>query len=360
MSEGSSASLRDCPEEVLAPERRRASVVVHHFGPDPLEVGGMGSVIRVLVEHNLGAARAQGHPTWRQSSRVASARLTARGIRTLLDTPRRHIVHVHLSERGSFVREGALLALAARRRMATVASIHGAEFLDFASEWPRLAASVLRPARVITCLDEQVLACVRELVPSGVAELLPNPVEMDELAPSAADTAEIVLFAGEIGLRKGADVLARAWREVARERPRARCVMAGPAGDFEVPAIERLTLCGAVDARRMLELRRRARVVVLPSRAEGMPMVLTEAMSAGRPFVSTPVGGIPDLARSGGLLVPVGDEIALAESLTRLLADPHLARQIGERGRSFCRATRSVRALDRRIERMYELASAAA
>jgi glycosyltransferase involved in cell wall biosynthesis len=82
-------------------------------------------------------------------------------------------------------------------------------------------------------------------------------------------------------------------------------------------------------------------------------MILTEAMSLGRPFVSTPVGGISELSNEGGLLVPVGDEIGLADRLTNLLADPGLARGIGERGRQFCLETRSVDVIDPRLRKLY-------
>jgi glycosyltransferase involved in cell wall biosynthesis len=108
----------------------------------------------------------------------------------------------------------------------------------------------------------------------------------------------------------------------------------------------------------MQKILRHARVVALPARAEGMPMVLTEAMSLGRPFVSTPVGAIPELADAGGMLVPVGDEHALADRLTELLADPGLARRIGERGRRFCLQTRSTEVIDARLRELYAAATA--
>ena len=87
-------------------------------------------------------------------------------------------------------------------------------------------------------------------------------------------------------------------------------------------------------------------------------MVLTEAMSLARPFVSTPVGGIPELATEGGVLVPVGDENALADRLTELLSDPDLARTIGERGRRFCLETRGVDVIDARLRKLYSAAAA--
>ena len=109
----------------------------------------------------------------------------------------------------------------------------------------------------------------------------------------------------------------------------------------------------------MNELLRDARVIALPSRAEGMPIVLAEAMSVGRPVVSTPVGGIHELAADGGMFAEVGDAAGLADRLMALLSDSALARRIGERGRRFCLQTRSVEALDARWLALYARASEA-
>lgn len=337
-----------------AASRRRA---VHHFGPDPAYVGGIGSVIRVLGEHRTGGATVETHPTWRPDARLASIRLTSTAARRILALGRSDVVHAHLAENGSFVREGAIVVLARLLGKTTVATIHGADFLPFARRRPRLASGVLRCAHLVTCLDRDVLHLVREMAPDAIAELLPNPVAMDDDSPAADETAEVVLFAGEIGTRKGADVLWRAWRLVAEARPHARCIMVGPVNDFIVPSAERLEVRDPVDAQAMKRLLRTARVVTLPSRSEGMPMILTEAMSAGRPFVSTPVGGIPELAGEGGILVDVGDEVELAARLCELLASRELARRIGERGRRFCRETRGVEVIGARLAELYSAAT---
>ncbi len=326
---------------------------IHHFGPDPAYVGGMGSVIRLLAEQQVGGGAVVSHPTYRPDARLASLPLAARAALKISLLRRAAVVHVHLAENGSFVREGALVILARLLGKVTVVTIHGSEFLPFARRYPWLARSVLRRAQLITCLDQDVVEMVRGIAPQALTALVPNPVQMDSGSGGADETDEIVLFAGEIGLRKGADVLCRAWRVVAESRPQARCIMVGPVRDFVVPEVERLEVRPAVDATAVRELIRSARVVVLPSRAEGMPMTLTEAMSAGRPFVGTPVGGIPELARQGGVLVPVEDHVGLAQHLIDFLADPRLARELGEKGREFCAATRSVDIIDVRLRELY-------
>lgn len=330
---------------------------VYHFGPDPTTIGGMASAIRVLTKHSVGAEVVTCHPTWRPRSPLASTRLAAQAAGAILCAPAGEVAHIHLSERGSFLREGALVTLARRHGLVTVATIHGAAFAPFARRHPGLAARILQRAHAVSCLEEEALAIVQHSAPHTHSEIVPNPVFVDGNAPPADSTDELVVFAGEIGLRKGADVLCRAWRLVAQRRPRARCMMVGPVADFRPRDAERLEVCPAANPLQMAELLRRARVVALPSRAEGMPMVLAEAMSVGRPFVSTPVGAIPEMAHEGGMLVAVGDATALAERLIELLADPALARELGERGRRFCLQTRSIDAIDARLRRLYALAS---
>jgi glycosyltransferase involved in cell wall biosynthesis len=332
-------------------------LIVHHFGPDSTTVGGIATVIRVSNEHQVGGDFVDAHSTWLPRSPLVTAWRTVASTRTLLQIPAGQVAHVHLSERGSFVREGSLVALAHRHGLVTVVTIHAAEFFPFANRYRSLVSAVLRRADFIICMDQEVLDFVRLNAPDVLSKLIPNPVFVDDEPFPADRTGELVVFAGEIGLRKGADVLYRAWRLVAQRRPKARCLMVGPVTDFTPSSSERLELRAAVEPREMLEILRSARVIALPSRAEGMPMVLTEAMSVGRPFVSTPVGGIPELASAGGLLVPIGDELTLADRLTELLADPGLARRIGERGRRFCSETRGVEVIDARLRRLYSAAA---
>ncbi|MET7463947.1 glycosyltransferase family 4 protein [Nonomuraea sp. NPDC005501] len=68
-----------------------------------------------------------------------------------------------------------------------------------------------------------------------------------------------------------------------------------------------------------------ATVVVWPSRWEGLPLSLSEALMAGRPVVATAVGGIPGLLAGAGRLVPYGDAGAMRAAVRELVADPAAA-----------------------------------
>jgi glycosyltransferase involved in cell wall biosynthesis len=76
-------------------------------------------------------------------------------------------------------------------------------------------------------------------------------------------------------------------------------------------------------------------IFVLPSLNEGIPMALLEAMTLARPAVAAAVGGIPEVIqdRCNGLLVPAGDDVALAEACIELSRDAQLAQALGREAR---------------------------
>jgi glycosyltransferase involved in cell wall biosynthesis len=96
-------------------------------------------------------------------------------------------------------------------------------------------------------------------------------------------------------------------------------------------------------------------VAVLCSHAEGMSNAVLEAMAAGRPVVATDVGANGHLLRGGelGVLVPPGDEAALAGAIRRLLDEPARAARLGEQSRRHVQTHYSRDAMRRRFEDFY-------
>jgi len=343
------------PGALRARFRRRPktdTIVVHHFGPYLGEVGGMASVIRTLSGDHVGADVTYVHSTWSAQSRLRTLYWTIGSAFAIARLPRTAIVHLHMAEGGSFVREGGLAVLAGLRRLATVVTLHGADFDASAAQHPWLIRRVLRACGAVTCLDRRQVPRIEDLAPKPHVSHVPNPVAIRRDVPDASTTEPIVLFAGEIGTRKGADVLSEAWRSVRAVIPTARCILVGPSTALELEPQDGLEIRPSASQAEIAELVQRCRCVALPSRAEALPMILLEAMASARPFVSTPVGGIPSLG-DGGLLVPVGDANALAGALISLLEDPDAARDLGLAGQSYCEEAQSIRVIDARLRDIY-------
>ena len=97
-------------------------------------------------------------------------------------------------------------------------------------------------------------------------------------------------------------------------------------------------------------------VSVLCSLNEGFPNSVIEALAAARPVVSTPVGGVTDVVTDGvtGILVPLGDPAALAETLRTLEADPLLCTRLGEAGREAVRINFHEEIVIEKLSLLYE------
>lgn len=329
------------------------TIKVIHVGPHPLTVGGTQSVIRTIAEFGIGADEISIKPTWNESRLLANLQLVRRAAGSILRADSDTIIHVHMANGGAYLRDGPLIALARRRGLRVAVSIHGFDFPEFSDAHPRFVRAILAHAHGILCLSEEAKEALRRLRIDAKIRRLNNPVAIDDASPAALDTQPVALFAGTIGKRKGADVLVEAWRILLKKGAEGWCRMVGPIDDYQPPPLERMSIEEPVDPRNIRPLIRAARVVVLPSRAEGMPMILTEALAAGRPFVATPVGGTAELAPCEEMLVPIDDPSALADALQRFLTDRDWAQLVGTRCQQFCRATRGPEVIDPELREFY-------
>jgi glycosyltransferase involved in cell wall biosynthesis len=155
------------------------------------------------------------------------------------------------------------------------------------------------------------------------------------------DQDVVVTYIGEFTSTKNHAFLLAAWRRVAGEEPRAHLLLIGD-GRLR-KAMERKVITEGIPHVRFLgfrsdvpQLLQATDIFVLPSRREGLPRSIMEAMAAGKPVVATNVRGSRDLVEHGvtGLLVELGDVDGLAQALLQLIRDPELRRRMGEASRA--------------------------
>lgn len=171
----------------------------------------------------------------------------------------------------------------------------------------------------------------------------------------------VVACVGRLSPEKGQDVLLRAAARLRDMGARFQVALVGDGpwrAELEALAA-RLKLDATVrfvgQQKDMDLVYAASELLVLPSRKEGMPNVVLEGMLAGLPLVATQVGAVPDMLTSGenGVLVPIGDDAALARAMRDVLCDAAFARRIGERARASLFPRFSIAQRAQNIEGVY-------
>ncbi len=191
-------------------------------------------------------------------------------------------------------------------------------------------------------------------IPPHKTEVLYNPVDLDlisELSRVSAghvffkEGVPVLLSVGRLVPQKGFDILLKAFRKVLEEMD-ARLIILGE-GQGREPLLMLagdLAITGKVSFAGFqgnpYKFMSKADIFVLPSRYEGLPMVILEAMACGAPVVSSDCKSGPrEILQDGshGVLVPVEDVDALSAALSRLLRDKTLRKKFSETARERAR-----------------------
>jgi glycosyltransferase involved in cell wall biosynthesis len=161
---------------------------------------------------------------------------------------------------------------------------------------------------------------------------------------------------------KGVPLLLEAFSRLRANHPKAALTIVGD-GELrdELQANARaknltdVRFTGAIGQSEVAEELARSAIFVLPSYAEGVPVVLMEAMAAGRPVVTSHITGIPELVEDGasGFLTEPGDIDALTQAIETLLSDPDMGAALGQVGRAKVNADFDIDSEAKRLHALF-------
>lgn len=279
------------------------------------------------------------------------------------------VVHVHTSSNASFWRKSLVVAMALVLRRPLVVSLHGGGFQAFYAGQSKLGKAwiryVMRSCRRFVVLTQGWRRWVEQIEPSSTVCVIPNPAPSIPSQPSdmpPRDKATLA-FLGRIEYEKGIDVLLDAIA-VARQSGAAWRLACGGTGELsEFRARSRslglnddsVQFLGWLGMEAKDALLRECSLLVLPSRAENMPVSILEAYAYGKPVIATAVGGIPDVVEDGkdGWMVPAGDSHALAVALQMAWERYSALSSMGAAGRVKVKTQYSAERIGKLVDDLY-------
>ena len=270
------------------------------------------------------------------------------------------IVHAHHGYRSD-----QLVGFVRRRRVPFVVSLHGHDLTGYLVHHPDayrrvapLSSAVVVPSRFLAsyALAAGFAEDRIRVMPSGVDTRYFSPTPLPQGPPEA-------LFVGRFVAKKGLDVLADAWPQVAREVPgaRLRVLGFGPLESLARSIDKDVEVILSPDRRQVRDAMRRATVVVSPSKTadddsvESLLMVNLEAQASARAVVTTDHGAIPEYVSRDvtALVVAENDPRSLAQALVSVLSDRGLARRLGAAGPAYAKHL-DIRCTARAMDDLYD------
>ena len=234
-------------------------------------------------------------------------------------------------------------------------------------------AAVLHSCQRVVAVSSSVAESMRRvLISSSRIEVIPNGIDLSVFKDSQQNSelraslgippgVPVIGAVGRLDIQKAHERLIEAARKLTDAGQDAIYLIVGEG--VERPRLESLVRNLGLSDRVLLPGYRSdikpflaiMDLFVLPSRREGTPMALLEAMAMRKPVVATAVGGVPDVLTDGidGIMLPESGVGGLSDALLRLLRDPALARQMARSGRRRVENEFSSRRMASRYEDIY-------
>ncbi|WP_079210711.1 glycosyltransferase [Brucella pituitosa] len=205
---------------------------------------------------------------------------------------------------------------------------------------------MLNGAAFIQALNQDEVDLMRPLRLTPPVMIIGNGIFPEEVAapgdaPEALPDRPYILFLSRLHYKKGLDILADAFCQIANRYPQIDLVIAGPDGGAQTAFLTaigqaglqaRVHLAGALYGPKKIAVLRNARCFCLPSRQEGFSVAITEALACGVPVVITDACHFPEVAEANAGVVCQLSAQAVAQGLATVLENPERASQMGQAG----------------------------
>jgi glycosyltransferase involved in cell wall biosynthesis len=275
------------------------------------------------------------------------------------------VIHAHWWFPGGLVGAG----VAAARRVPLITTLHGSDIMAAHSSGlaAKIFGGVLRRSARVTTVSKWLADETSAAVPGVTPVVAPMPVAPGLFQPGGTRSRDRLLFVGKLNAQKG---IAHLLRALARMNAKpALDVVVGVGSDANdvrdlaksLGVEQQLRFHPLLSQAALAQLYRECTALVAPFTGEGLGLIAIEAALSGMPVVAFASGGLTDIVLDGrtGLLVPTGDESALAARLDELLAMPDQGAALGAAGRIRALETFAPAAVARRYASIYREVAAA-
>ncbi|WP_424597126.1 glycosyltransferase [Caldisericum exile] len=272
------------------------------------------------------------------------------------------IVHVHLFPADLF---GALASLFVDKKTKFIFSEHSIYNR-------RRNFKLYKPIDIFVYSRYKRIVCVSNLVKEELINYIPRLVSKVIVIKNAIPVDDIkediqkiydVLFVGRLEKEKGVDILIKAVYEIqSKQSLNLKVALVGD-GSLKSEYKKLVKYLSLEDNIKFLGIRRDveklmrlSKIFVLPSRYEGLPMVILEAMANRIPIIATKVGGIPEVIEDGieGLLVEPESKDELTKKILYLLNNPSLREQLSKNAFEKVKSEYSIQSYTQRMLKLYE------
>lgn len=242
----------------------------------------------------------------------------------------------------------AILSFLGKAKAKVVVTSHGkayrvgkwgrfAKSLSFLAEkfYVKMPQARIAVSKTLTEYYRRKYRCDVSYIPNGVS--FPGKVGDDKLSAFSLVKGDYILFVGRLIKSKGCHLLIEAYKKL---DTRKSLVIVGGAGyasgysqELKHHESDRIRFLGFRFGEELLQLLDNCYMFVMPSESEGLSMSLLEAMVLGSPVIYSDIPENVEVADGCGLSFRNNDVGDLAEKMSHLLNQPHLAEELGEAGR---------------------------